>query len=180
MAAVCARPREGERRPDSFVVRLNPTLFSKEGCAMRSTRVTILTLGLTAALATAAYAQGTGSSGSGGSAGSAGSSGAGAPSGSATAPAGSAPGGTGTVGNSAAPGSTATSPNTNTGQSAIPGAVSPSNPNAASRPQGPNIGGSPLVQRPSTAPCGSGTAGTTGSSGTVAGTPRIDSSVSGC
>ena len=41
----------------------------------------------------------------------------------------------------------------------IPGAVSPSNPNAASRPQVPNIGGSPVVTRPNTTGCGSGSAG---------------------
>jgi hypothetical protein len=41
----------------------------------------------------------------------------------------------------------------------IPGAVSPSNPNAASRPQVPNIGGAPVVTRPNTTGCGSGSAG---------------------
>lgn len=43
-------------------------------------------------------------------------------------------------------------------QPGIPGAVSPSNPNAASRPQVPNIGGSPVVTQPSTTGCGSGSA----------------------
>jgi hypothetical protein len=41
---------------------------------------------------------------------------------------------------------------------AIPGAVSPSNPDAASRPQVPNISGSPVVV-PNTTGCGSGSAG---------------------
>jgi hypothetical protein len=40
----------------------------------------------------------------------------------------------------------------------IPGAVSPSNPNAASRPQVPNISGAPVVTRPNTTGCGSGSA----------------------
>jgi hypothetical protein len=43
-------------------------------------------------------------------------------------------------------------------QPASPGAVSPSNPNAASRPQVPNISGSPVVV-PNTTGCGSGSAG---------------------
>jgi hypothetical protein len=42
-------------------------------------------------------------------------------------------------------------------QPGIPGAVSPSNPNAASRPQVPNIGGSPIVTKPNTK-CRSGSA----------------------
>jgi hypothetical protein len=41
----------------------------------------------------------------------------------------------------------------------IPGAVSPANPNAASRPQVPNISGAPVVTRPNTTGCGSGSAG---------------------
>lgn len=40
----------------------------------------------------------------------------------------------------------------------IPGAVSPANPNAASRPQVPNISGAPVVTRPNTTGCGSGSA----------------------
>lgn len=43
-------------------------------------------------------------------------------------------------------------------QPAIPGAVSPSNPDAASRPQVPNISGAPIVTPNSTTGCGSGTA----------------------
>jgi hypothetical protein len=42
-------------------------------------------------------------------------------------------------------------------QPATPGAVSPSNPNAASRPQVPNISGSPVVA-PNTTGCGTGSA----------------------
>ena len=42
-------------------------------------------------------------------------------------------------------------------QPATPGAVSPSNPNAASRPQVPNISGSPVVV-PNTTGCGTGSA----------------------
>lgn len=42
-------------------------------------------------------------------------------------------------------------------QRATPGAVSPANPNAASRPQVPNISGSPVVV-PNTTGCGNGSA----------------------
>ena len=43
-------------------------------------------------------------------------------------------------------------------QPGIPGAVSPSNPNAASRPQVPNISGSPVVTKPNRKNCGPGSA----------------------
>ena len=43
-------------------------------------------------------------------------------------------------------------------QPGIPGAVSPSNPNAASRPQVPNISGSPVVTKPNRTNCRSGSA----------------------
>ncbi len=61
----------------------------------------------------------------------------------------------------AAPTTTAPPPGTTgnpaANQPAIPGAVSPSNPDAASRPQVPNISGAPIVV-PNTTGCGSGTA----------------------
>ncbi len=56
---------------------------------------------------------------------------------------------------SAPPGTTG---NPSANQPGSPGAVSPSNPNAASRPQVPNISGSPVVV-PNTTGCGSGSAG---------------------
>jgi len=106
---------------------------------------TLLAAGFAAILATSAHAQ-TGSS----------------PSGMGTAPtqpggspapgiAPSTPGPSGTTGTGSRLPSAGTAPSST--QRGIPGAVSPGNPNAASRPSVPNISGSPIITRPGTSPC---------------------------
>ncbi len=147
--------------------RQRPALLRKREHQMRiCTIATLIVVGLAAAAQAQSGGGGGGSGGSGG----AGSSGSGA---GGASPGGSGPGTTspgGAISPSVSPsnpapsttGSASSQLGTNNQQSGgIPGAVSPANPNAASRPQVPNISGAPIIMNdPNLKPdCSSGSAG---------------------